>query len=388
MTVKVLLLDGQTVQSISVARSLKQCGYEVSAFIDSKISYGYVSTFIDAKIICPRLTENNNKYKIFLLSFLEANPQDVVIPLYNDSAEFLSRNKNEIEKITKCKCAIPEFDKFIVAHDKEKLMDICKMNNIPHPGTMHLSLENIEDAIRYVGFPALIKPNISAGARGIMLVESRDELVANYNIVRSEYGECTLLEFVDNTERYYNVMLFRDSYGQIHEGVVIEIVRFFPLKGGTSCCCQVVENDYLVSICKKTLNVLNWYGFADFDILESINHDYKIIEINPRIPASIHAAYISGINYPEMIVNDCLEKKIPVYNYRKYNFLRFFGLDVMWFLFSPKRFSFRPSWFHFWGHDIFYQDGSIKDPLPMIFGCLQGIIKYLNPQFRKGKLQK
>ena len=388
MAVKVLLLDGQTVQTISVARSLKQSGCIVTAFIDSKLSYGYVSKFVDKKVICPKITNNIVEYKAFLLAFLYANPQTVIIPLYNDSAEFLSKNKEEIESITTSICAIPEFDKLIIAHDKEKLMRICKQYNIPHPRTAHLSMDTIDEVIKYVGFPALIKPNISAGARGIMMVNSKDELIAKYPIVTAEFGECTLQEYVDNTDRYYNVMLFRDNVGNIHESVVIEIIRFFPLKGGTSCCCQVIENDYLVSICKRTLHVLNWVGFADFDILESKDHEYKIIEINPRVPASIHAAYIAGINYPQMIVDNSLGNTIDQYKYENGKFLRFFGLDVMWFLFSPKRFSAKPSWFHFWGSNIFYQDGSFDDPLPMILGCIQGVIKYFNPNYRKSKLTK
>ena len=43
--------------------------------------------------------------------------------------------------------------------------------------------------------------------------------------------------------------------------------------------------------------------------------------------------------------------------------------------------------FIFFGKDIFYQDGSFKDPLPMIMGFISGVLKYLNPQFRKSKLE-
>ena len=67
--------------------------------------------------------------------------------------------------------------------------------------------------------------------------------------------------------------------------------------------------------------------------------------------------------------------------------VRWFGLDVMWFLMSPQRFSFRPSWFRFCGKNVSYHDGSLRDPLPMIAGSLQGVAKYLNPEFRNSKLK-
>ena len=51
----ILLLDAHTVQSISVARSLKENGHVIFGFIESRLSYGYVSRFVDHKILCPIL---------------------------------------------------------------------------------------------------------------------------------------------------------------------------------------------------------------------------------------------------------------------------------------------------------------------------------------------
>ena len=67
--------------------------------------------------------------------------------------------------------------------------------------------------------------------------------------------------------------------------------------------------------------------------------------------------------------------------------IRWLGLDMMWFLMSPRRFSFHPSWFRFWGKNVSYHDGSLRDPLPMIAGSLQGVAKYLNSDYRKAKLK-
>ena len=118
MISKVLLLDGHTVQAISVARSLKERGYEVTAFIESKLSYGYVCRYIDHKIKSPKQNDAE-KFLPFIKEFLRRAPQDLIIPLYNDSAEFLSIHKQEIEKEFNTTCAVPEYATFIQAHDKE-----------------------------------------------------------------------------------------------------------------------------------------------------------------------------------------------------------------------------------------------------------------------------
>ena len=114
----------------------------------------------------------------------------------------------------------------------------------------------------------------------------------------------------------------------------------------------------------------------------------KIIEINPRIPASIKAAEISGINYPQIILSDMMGQELPDFRFVSGMILRFFALDMMWFIFSKDRFSSKPSWFDFWNGKLYYQDGSFSDPLPMLSGILAGLTKYLNPEFRKSKFEK
>ena len=66
MSLNILLLDGHTVQAISVARSLKDKGYTVSAFIESKLSYGFVSRYVDNKILSPSLSHSSSVYLNFL----------------------------------------------------------------------------------------------------------------------------------------------------------------------------------------------------------------------------------------------------------------------------------------------------------------------------------
>ena len=375
----ILLLDGHTVQSVSVARALKKTGYKVSAFISERLSFGAVCRYIDERIWAPH-TGDSERYIRFLSDYLTRNRVDVIIPMYDDSAELLSRNKAMLEARFSVRCAVPDFPVFDKAHDKWKLMGLCRKCGFPHPATERLSEENIEMAAAYVGFPAIIKPNISAGAKGIVQVNSIEDIVRKFPVIYRQFGACTLQHFINHSGIYYNVMLYRSVQGHLIGWTVLKIMRYFPLKGGTSC-------DSLIRICAQVLDELQWVGFADFDIMEEKDTGkLKIIEINPRIPASIHGAYVSGVNFPDIIVRDVMGESVEQSGYRPGKSLRFMGLDFMWFLFSPDRFRFRPSWFRFFGRNVYYQDGCFKDPLPMLMGCVSGILKYLHPAFRKSKL--
>jgi D-aspartate ligase len=384
----VLLLDGDTVEAISVLKSLKHIGASVTIFCENRISYGYTSRYPDKKIIAPEIKNNELKFLDFLIRFLQKNQQDVIIPLYNYSAELLSKYKDKINSLG-TKSAIPEYEVFIKAHDKEQLMEICKVNGISHPRTANPMLTNIELASEYVGYPLLIKPNISSGGKGIIIVREKEKLKDLYQYALREYGNCTFQEYINHSGVYYSAMLYRTKDGQFADSVVVKILRYFPLQGGTSSYCISIDQPKLIKDCQRLLDVLNWHGFANIDIIEDINtHAYKIIEINPRIPASIRAAEISGVNFPEIIIKDILNMELPKYSNISGMVLRYLAMDIMWFIFSPKRFSCSPTWFKFFGRNLYYQDGSFSDLLPLFAGILMGIRKYLNPKFRKSKFEK
>ena len=85
---------------------------------------------------------------------------------------------------------------------------------IPHPRTQLLTSSNLQEAAGAIGFPALIKPNISVGARGITMVCSLSDLQDKYDGILRKYGECTLQEYIDTSGApYYNVMMYRDEKG-------------------------------------------------------------------------------------------------------------------------------------------------------------------------------
>ncbi len=389
--INILLLEGQNGQAPSTARSLHDLEVKVFAITEGRINAGYASRYIDKKIVCPHYEEYGAEYKALLFDFLKRQEIHAIIPLGDKSARFLSLNKPEIESEFHTTCIVQDFPLFDLAQNKQKLMALCEQYDLPHPRTRKIenSEASIRQAVDYVGFPAMLKPDVGMGARGIVLVHNEEEIRQKISVTLDVCKTCTLQQFIKNNGIYYNVMLYRDFEGKILNHTIMQIMRYFPIKGGTSSYCKTIDDAYLVEICSKVLEHLNWVGFADFDIMqEEGSNALKILEINPRIPASVHSACVSGVNFPKMMVEGALNLPIKTYQYRPGKEIRFFGLDVMWFLFSPERFRFKPSWFKFWGKNVYYQDGSLKDPFPMLMGCLEGVVKYMNPSFRKAKLKK
>lgn len=320
---------------------------------------------------------NDNDDSLF--SIFGKDQFDVLIPVSDMTVPFISKNKRHIEERFGIKCAVPDYDLVYQVEDKSRFMAFCEKSGIPHPKTMAITEKSLDEAADYIGFPALIKPDYSVGARGITKVNSAEELKEKYFSVSKQFGPCSLQEFIDNKEYYYNVMLYRDAKGEFLAYTILKIVRMYPIEAGSSSCGITVENDELLGICKDCLNKLDWVGMADFDVLQRLdNGEYKIIEINPRVPASLRAAAVSGVNFPEIIVQDTLGGEVPKYRYEPGKTLRYLGIDIMWLLKSPNRFHSHPSWLKFFGKDIYYQDIYKQDPSTWWTWLIEGLGKLGN----------
>ena len=376
-----ILLFGGFVQSLTATASLKAMGHEVViAAQDDPVAKRCRSKekYIEIKIDAPEKTVL--KELIHTVLFEKIN---VVIPIEDAYAVFLSKYKQQITDSTGALCAVPDWQPFSLASNKHSLLALCKEIGVGHPRTGIIN-DNYEELASYIGFPSLIKPNHSEGSKGIVLVSSIDELKSTAPCIIAQYGECSLQEYVRN-DHYYNLMVYRTSRGEYSNYVVLKILRYYPIKGGSSCIAITVENEPMLEICKQVLDKLEWVGMADFDILEKGEGDYKIIEINPRVPASLRGAEISGVNFPEIIVSDMLEGIIPKYDYHPGKYLRFLGLDLAWFVASPLRFKCKPSWFKFFGKNLYYEDGGWRDLPAMMAYIWSGIKKQLSPSFRESK---
>ena len=353
---RVLLFEGG-LQGLSFGESLfdKRDEYDISVLSDD---YSINKSRFFNKVY----EKKEANYNEILDKIFRNEHFDVIVPMSDGAAKFLSKNKSIIETQYSVKCAIADDEVLSIVVDKGRFMDFCEKNGIPHPKTKAITEDTLENVADYIGFPSLIKPDFSVGARGITKVNSLSELQQQYSTISQKYKSCTLQEFIDNPDYYYNVMIYRDSKGRCSKSAIIKIVRMYPIGAGSSSCCISVQNDELLSICKDALDKLDWFGMADFDVLQRKDTlEYKIIEINPRVPASLRAASISGVNFPEAIVLDTLGENYNVGEYSPGRTLRYLGIDLLWFLKSPKRFNSSPSWFRFIGKDIYYQDIYMKD---------------------------
>lgn len=387
---KVLILDGGAAHAMAIAECLKKSGYGVAVICDDENEYGYHTKFADERYL--GVDSHKKEYAEFMLKFLKEHHFDVLIPTSDTAAEFMSFHKEELEQLTGV--LMPGREVFEKGYDKNNLMTVCRENGFPHPQTIDLKgleVDKLHEFEKFEGlknfpYPGLLKPNLTSGGRGMTLVNSIEELLKVYPAIHDQYGECHLQQFIKEGGRQVKVQIMTDKNGDMAYSSVIWKQRYYPVNGGSSCCNVTIDNPEIASVCGKVLKAIGWIGFADFDLIEDPQtKQLLIMEINPRIPACVRSAFKSGMDYATMIADMTLGKPLREYKYESGKRLRHLGFDALWFLKSPNRFKSEPSWFKFFGRNLYYQDWIRGDFSAFFWGTWGNFKKQMDPEFRKAK---
>lgn len=371
-----ILVLGCGTQGLAIARDLKKAGHSVH-LIGERHNYADDSRYVDHYVFTASQSSSEEYFNL-VKNYIVENQIDVVIPMGDVLSEFLSKNKEKLQPLVHYQ--MPDYADFVRATDKNQLMALCKEKNYPHPFTINTVSDIKSIDKQTIPFPLLIKPNITCGARGMTLVHSYEELCEKLPMIQAEYGDCHLQQYVKQGGAQVEVQLYVDENKRLVNSSVIYKYRWYPEKGGSSCCAKSVRNDRIVDILYHLLLDLNWVGFADFDTIEDPDTgELLVMELNPRVPACVKCAIEAGIHWGEIITNGYLNQPQKQYEYKEGEFLRHLGFEVLWFLKSPNRFKTKPNWFKLFGKHIHYQDMSDRtDFRPFFRGTIRNIKKVLS----------
>ncbi len=371
--VKVLLLEGFARQSMPMMEALHKLGCEVTTYNNSKLDMGYVSRYPDRKLLAYWNREDEVKSYTALLEQLKSYKYDVVIPLTDFSAIMLSKHKDEVKKYANP--AVNDWNVFIKAADKQNTMVACMDNGIPCPYTLR-DVKSVDDIIGKIDYPFIIKPRVGYGSIGFCCIHNEEELRKVFDKSASAYGDMLVQEYIPQTDTQYKCEVLIDRDGVVKSAVVFDKTRWYPIDGGSTCCSATVDRPDIVESCVKLLKTIGWVGYGDVDLIQDPRDGKaKVMEINPRITASVKVCFAAGVDFAQQIVELETGREVsPFIEYEKDRRLRYMHTDLLWFIKSPDRFRSKPSWFSF--KRTTDQIWSIKDPLPWFTYTIQGLKKY------------
>lgn len=372
--INVLLIDGWSRQLLPFAKAFKNLNCNVYSIVNSRLDVGYLSRYVDKRILRKKIDNNEISLLNEILDIAKKFNIDIVMPLTDFSAKVSSLYKEKIEKYSFV--VVNSWEIHNMAYDKYETMKFCMKNNIPCIKTM-LNVNSLNDILNSeIGFPIVIKPKSSHGAIGFNIVYSENELEKINKKIKGDFQNYIFQEYIPQSDLQYEMAIYADRNSNVCTSVLFEKNRWFPVKGGSSTFNMSVYDEEISNICNSLMTKLGWKWTADIDLITDPRDGLtKVLEINPRVSASVKIVFLANVNIAKQILESFANNKVTEYStYKEGVRLRSFLTDTLWFFKSKSRFKSKPSWFNFWkNHDQVF---SLSDPLPFFGFLLKSLLSY------------
>lgn len=373
--ISVFIFGASGRQALPVCKGFYQLKCKLTIYCKSKLDTGYLTRYKTDCILYEPRTSDGLDFFEYGLKRIKAGQYDLVVPLGDAVATFLSQHKAEIPE--KTKVAVNDWETFQYAIDKARTMKVCGELGVPAPKTVFG--DDLVEQIAQTDFtyPVVVKPRTGLGSIGFNIIGSKEKLLEYLQEYDGANGPLLVQEYVKQGKQpQYRADLFRTKSGAFKAAIAGKVTRWYPLDGGSGVFVVSIHDDEIIENCKRLLDAIGWIGYANIDMVyDEEAGKAKILEINGRTGASIKIDYLSGVNVSQLILEN--ELGYPVTDMTEYQDGKMITCllpDLLWFLKSPDRFKTKPSWFRRWGvKDVIF---SWSDPKPSIGFLIESIKGY------------
>jgi predicted ATP-grasp superfamily ATP-dependent carboligase len=364
----VLVTDIDRRKSIPLIRSLGKAGAQVVGISYAAFPMGGFSRYCHEQLRCPDYRVQKLAFEQFLETTCREMRPDVLIPLEDVVLEICVQKPEIWEPFTKA--LLPNASVLDVAYDKWQTLLAAQKAQIaiPFSACPKTDDELIDLASNWVG-GAVIKPRKSSGSRGLRFVNDPIDIVSTYKEVSQEFPYPVIQSRLDSSGTGLGVCLLLDKNQNVLAIFGHERLREYPIEGGPSTLRRSYKNHFLIEKSVKLLKEIRFSGVAMVEYkIDLSTGEPVLMEINPRFWGSLHLAIAAGVNFPVLYCLSALGRPLtPVLEFQEDIYARWLiPGDLLHFIFSPNRFHLKPSFFKFWGNDLFYDELSLDDPLPTL----------------------
>lgn len=285
--INVLITSSGVASAVNVISALKKSKKFNVKIHATDMDQDAVGLYIadDYSIISP---SNHPNYLDEILEIIERKKINFVFPMHSSEIEIFSKNI-KIFQDKNIGLIVPPIECVKLCNSKRDFFKFMEFNNIPIP-----RLYKYEEC--HGNFPLFIKPNTGSSSYGAMKLNSIEELDFNF---KSKVDEYIIQEFIDWDE------ITVDCYVSTSDVLIGCVPRYrVKVKDGKSVVSKTFKNSLITSACKEILSLIKYRGVCNLQFFIK-EHEYKLIEINPRFAAGgLSISTEAGINIPELMIMD------------------------------------------------------------------------------------
>lgn len=377
----VFVPDGRSVASVGIVRSLGEKGIDVTLGNERRVSAAAFSKYVKNNIVYPSPEKNPELFTYEMYSLIKKEKYDVVMPVRDSTTILFSKMKDQLSKYTKL--PIPDYLTLMRGRNKAETVKAALDSGVPCPSTYFDSDKDIKKLKDTVEYPVLIRPCESSGSRGIVYVDTPEDLVKEYHKIKNQFGEVMIQEYIPHTGKAYNVSALFNQYSEPRAVFAMEKIRQFPISGGPTAFAESIKGDNIKKYALKLLKDMKWVGVAEVEfIFDERDKKPKLLEINPRFWNPLSLAIHSGVDFPSLLYEMALNGDIePVNDYQLGVKWRYYIYDILCFIYSSNKINNISEFTTF--HNVHDAILSFNDPGPAFGSLLDAFSSFLSKERRE-----
>lgn len=306
--VDVIVTDAKLRQALVATRSLGSSGHRVGA-VECGSTPG-VPTFSSrwcaaTARVADRDADPGRMVQQLIDLASSASGDVVVIPTHDGTISAIQERRGELE--AHCALALARPGALEAASDKRTTLEVARGLGIRTPDAMIVAGEHeIADAIAAIPMPAVLKPVRSwvvAGEKrqrlGVRLARSGREADDHLRAMLG-MGAVVLVQTWIPGERL--AISFVHANGSFHGEFAQVARRMLPIIGGDSVMRESVRlPDDASKEARRLVSELELDGYAEVEFRRDADGTPVLMEINPRLSASIECALRAGVDFPGLV---------------------------------------------------------------------------------------
>lgn len=225
---------------------------------------------------------------------------DVLIPTVDSE---LIPCAEALERFAAVGCAVmvPSAEALRRTIDKYTLIDTLRPHRaIPATQLLDSGFDPASWTAAAQCWPAMVKPRLGSGGRGVAEVRGPDGLVAV-----PDDGSFLLQELLPGVEISVDVVATRD-------GRVVAAVPRLRLKvdSGIAVAGRTLHDDEAIAIAREVVTELALTGPLNVQLKQDVAGEWKLLEINPRLPGSSPLTMAAGVDLVGLSLDDLLGRRL------------------------------------------------------------------------------
>ena len=330
-----LVLGADARQGLVCVRQLGRLGLSVGALDCTPSSPAFASRWCRVRGLLPDPSSNPQGFLDAVVEAIERHEPKVVIPVSDGIIDVLRRARAAVER--RAALALAREEALATAVDKSRTHELAATTGVPTPRSVRVeTVAEISAALAEVGLPAVLKPVQSwvekkgAGQR-LSCAVVRDLAGARESAGRTlEAGSAILVqEWVTGSREAVSIFY---AEGRIWARFAQIAHRMHPPLGGVSVLRESIPVPSDIGDAAEALVVAaGLEGYSEVEFRRDASGTARLMEINPRLSASVEVAVRAGVDFPALLYGWAIGSPLQeTTSYRDGVRMRWFGGDLRW----------------------------------------------------------